>query len=767
MLLLLLLGAAPPTNTLPDGMLARLGADAALALPGLSGVALSPDGARIAVAYGHGVAILDASTGKRLRMVERGWPDYRGHDRIAYSADGSRLLADDGSLYDAREGRLLRKGDALRSGAFSVAAEADLSARSEGGPARLIRSSDGRGTRLVELPRDGSALVALSPDGMTLATFSRKSVPPLRLWDTATGKDRPAPAFDGEVRHLALGSGGKRLALATRGQAMAWDGGKRLFIRDLPAEPAALAFAPDAASLAVGLADGRVILHDAAKAETFARRVPATLVGLAFAKDRLIALGRQGSALRAWDVRRGEPLIPGHESEVLALAFSRDGRRLHSAGADGSRSWTAPDWRPGPAFPPVGDRPLAISPEMPLVAWATKDAVRISGTGRGERIAHLETPEPRMATFTADGSILAALYHDGGMLLRTWDTVNWRARAAIAVPPPVFLRKAYEKPAPWIDAAFSPDGLTVALAGKGRGEKDVFLRGAGTADLRLPHGWSDCRLAISPDGRRLVVAGYGTALVRDTFDGAGLLHFKLASRLLVPKALAFSPDGRMLAVGSEEGFAVHESATGRIRVQARSPGVRSLVFSPDGSMLAIGGTDAGIGLWDATGRAWATLGGAGLRAEEWAALGDDAGHAGAMARLLRHPRRAVDLLRAKLAPAPGKPLTPAQFKRFVDGLAADLFADRFRAEKALAEIDPARLLAARGADERVRARLEQLARSADDWTTGLAPSRALEVLERLDTEEARGSLRVLAAGNVDALLTRQAKAALARLEAKR
>jgi WD40 repeat protein len=69
--------------------------------------------------------------------------------------------------------------------------------------------------------------------------------------------------------------------------------------------------------------------------------------------------------------------------------------------------------------------------------------------------------------------------------------------------------------------------------------------------------------------------------------------------------LCFSPDGSLLASGSDDGTVVIcESASGRaLHRLEHGGGVRSVVFNPDGSQVASGSYDGSVKLWDpVTGR---------------------------------------------------------------------------------------------------------------------------------------------------------------------
>ncbi len=110
-------------------------------------------------------------------------------------------------------------------------------------------------------------------------------------------------------------------------------------------------------------------------------------------------------------------------------------------------------------------------------------------------------------------------------------------------------------------------------------------------------------LAFSPDGKRIAVGGYHEVTIWDVADG-GLVR-RLGGIAQQTQSLAWSPDGKSLAAASGTPGKVGEAClldpTGErppVRLDRINDLMMAVAFSPDGSRLAAGGADNAIRVYD-------------------------------------------------------------------------------------------------------------------------------------------------------------------------
>ncbi|MFL5341181.1 MAG: WD40 repeat domain-containing protein, partial [Gemmataceae bacterium] len=154
------------------------------------------------------------------------------------------------------------------------------------------------------------------------------------------------------------------------------------------------------------------------------------------------------------------------------------------------------------------------------------------------------------------------------------------------------------------------------------------------AGLVAPEGEGLRSVAFSPDGRRVAIGKSDKLLIEDMDTGKIVWQFADKPEL---RDTAFLPDGKLVAVASGEQVYLLDAATGKIaRVVRVSDAAKPMIsLSPDGRLIAVAGEgDAAIHLIElASGRIVVRLTAANLRVRHLAfspdgrmlAAGDDSG----------------------------------------------------------------------------------------------------------------------------------------------
>lgn len=359
--------------------------------------------------------------------------------------------------------------------------------------------------------------------------------------------------------------------------------------------------------------------------------------------------------------RYGDPLPRGaiarlgttrfhHDGIFLRVFFAPDGKTLVTAGGKDARLW---DVATGRLLRSVEAGWIAApSPDGRTLFTSEKGILRAIAFADGRDLRQVALETPNRLDVSPDGKTLAVLT---GFQAR-FHQPNRPSIVVLLDAATLAVRWRVEKPPPYAEElAFAPDGRTLAIAAPAEGAQAVNMFGPKASVIRLLNvengaevrripveGFGVGSLAFAPDGRTLA-AGAGDRTIRRYDPATGQERLPRLGReravAAVPEqegnlrglgarkgfdegmareaaALAFSPDGKLLASGPEDlGYygdlidvppiTIWDVATGRAihRLAGHPRGITSLAFAPDGKTLASSGGENAARLWDvATGR---------------------------------------------------------------------------------------------------------------------------------------------------------------------
>ena len=289
---------------------------------------------------------------------------------------------------------------------------------------------------------------------------------------------------------------------------------------------------------------------------------------------------------------------------VTSVAFSHDGRRIASGGWDNKVQL----WAVG-AQAKVGEidlsgsgdllLDLAFSPDGRSIVTGSRQDSKVDPTVKfwdartGDEVSTLQGAPPEFCdsvAFSPDGKLIAAGCFNQARAVRTIHL--WDARTGGYIKKETI--KGFNGP-----VAFSPDSKSVI---GGRQELKLFntdtREALWTIDGKGSKGINSA--AFSPADKNLIVTGNGDGTIKlwDASTGAAMVTFeeKHGARVL---SVAFGRKGTRIVSSSEDKTVkLWDAENGKVLWTSElQPGqVDAVAFSPDGKSIASGGQD-GVKFW--------------------------------------------------------------------------------------------------------------------------------------------------------------------------
>jgi WD40 repeat protein len=297
----------------------------------------------------------------------------------------------------------------------------------------------------------------------------------------------------------------------------------------------------------------------------------------------------------------------GHANKVEAVAYSPKGQTLATASGDHTvKLWNTSTGQERITLKGHKDAVLAVafSPDGQTLATGGWDkTVKLWETETGRELATLtgHTLEIQSVAFSPDGTRLATgagarslqVKEAGECIL--WDVALRRKKATLP-----------RRQVGVVAVAFHP---TSNLLATGSWDKTVKLWSTVTGQMVANFDWFGSQVmavAFSPDGKKMAVGFINGEVARAELDttqspikGRGLPS--VAAHAVALTSLAFSPDSKLLAtVSRDRTVKLWDAANGKLvaTLWGHLDHIRSVAFAPDGKALATAAYDRTAKIWE-------------------------------------------------------------------------------------------------------------------------------------------------------------------------
>ncbi|WP_263420027.1 MULTISPECIES: hypothetical protein [unclassified Tolypothrix] len=313
-----------------------------------------------------------------------------------------------------------------------------------------------------------------------------------------------------------------------------------------------------------------------------------SVLSVSFSPDgKTIATASSDNTARLWNLQ-GQLLqeFKGHQYWVRSVSFSPDGKTIASASSDNTaRLWNLQGqllqefkghqyWVRSVSFSPDGKTIATASSDNTARLWNLQGQLLQEFTGHQDGV--------RGVSFSPDGKTIATASDD--KTARLWNLQGQLLQEF----------KGHQSSV-W-GVSFSPDGKTIATTSDDKTARLWNLQGQLLQEF-TGHQSSVRGVSFSPDGKTIATASSDKTARLWNLQGQLLQEFKGHQDSVI--SVSFSPDGKTIATASSDNTARLWNLQ---EFKGHQDGVRGVSFSPDGKTIATTSDDKTARLWNLQGQ---------------------------------------------------------------------------------------------------------------------------------------------------------------------